>query len=31
MENSEIIELYNKGYSIEYIINEYYKKKEKAQ
>lgn len=25
MENVQIIELYKKGYSIDYIINEYYK------
>lgn len=31
MDSKEVIILYEKGYSIDYIINEYYKKKEKAQ
>ena len=31
MSSDEIVNLYEKGYSIEYIISEYYKKKEKAQ
>lgn len=29
MDSNEIIVLYKKGHSIEYIINEYYKKKKK--
>lgn len=31
MDSKEIIKMYEKGYSIDYIVNEYYKKKEKAQ
>lgn len=31
MDSNEIIVLYKKGHSIEYIINEYYKKRKKAQ
>lgn len=30
MENGQIIELYKKGYSIDYIINEYYKSQVKS-
>lgn len=31
MDSEEIVNLYEKGYSIDYIISEYYKKKEEAQ
>lgn len=30
MDSSEIVVLYKKGYSIEYIINEYYQKKKRG-
>jgi len=30
MNNIEVIKLYNEGHSIDYIINEYYKKKKRG-